>query len=163
MLPVRCGLVSQKHRCLGHTVFAIARKAPTQGDLETEADSGGEGSQCGNDTRRRSNLYPLIFGDCFRDKSILEIGTGDGTYRLEALRRGAARAVCIEPYIEDFVAARAAAVGYSFSPEYIHADFESWASEEQFDVVICLNSLQQMYDPIHSLRKLVGLARETLP
>ncbi len=112
----------------------------------------------------RTYLHPLIFGEGedFIGKSILDIGSFHGHFCIEALRRGASRAVGIEPYIENLVVARAIAESLALSPEYLEADFEEWATNEQFDTVLCLNLLHHLYDPIHAIRKLVELSRERI-
>jgi 2-polyprenyl-3-methyl-5-hydroxy-6-metoxy-1,4-benzoquinol methylase len=112
----------------------------------------------------RSYLHPLIFGeaDDFMGKSLLDLGSYHGHFCIEALRRGAARAVGVEPYVENLVVAREIAESFSLEPEYIDADFEEWETDEKFDTVLCLNLLHHLYDPIHSLRKLVRLARERI-
>lgn len=110
----------------------------------------------------RSYLHPLIFGEDFTGKSLLDLGSYHGHFCLEALRRGADRAVGIEPYTENLAYAREIAAKLGLAPDYVDADFETWETAETFDCVLCLNLLHHLYDPVHALRKLVPLARERI-
>jgi SAM-dependent methyltransferase len=113
----------------------------------------------GND---RSYLIPLIFGDDFGDKTLLDVGTYHGFFCLEAMRLGAARAVGLDACIESLQTARQIAANLPRPPTYVHADFETWESDEKFDVVLLLNVLHHMWDPIHALRKAALLAKESI-
>ena len=119
-----------------------------------------DGSQvAGHD---RSYLNPLIFGDDFRGKTLLDIGTYHGFFCLEAMQRGASGAVGLDPCIESLETARRVAASLQPSPIYVHADFETWKSDEQFDVVLLLNVLHHMWDPIHALRKAASTVRDRI-
>jgi 2-polyprenyl-3-methyl-5-hydroxy-6-metoxy-1,4-benzoquinol methylase len=119
-----------------------------------------DGSQvAGHD---RSYLNPLIFGDDFRGKSLLDIGTYHGFFCLEAMQRGAARAVGLDPCAESLQTARRLAAGLELGPIYVHADFETWDSDKHFDVVLLLNVLHHMWDPIHALRKAAAIVNDKI-
>lgn len=110
----------------------------------------------------RSYLNDTIFqGSKFSGKTLLDVGCHHGYFCLEAARRGANSAVGLDAFEENVTVARTLADGLA-NVEYVEADFESWESEQQFDVVLCLNVLHHMYDPIHAIRKLARLAREKL-
>jgi 2-polyprenyl-3-methyl-5-hydroxy-6-metoxy-1,4-benzoquinol methylase len=110
----------------------------------------------------RSYLNETIFqGSEFSGKTLLDIGCHHGYFCLEAARRGANSAVGIDAFEENVTVARALSDGLA-NVEYIEADFESWESEQQFDVVLCLNVLHHLYDPIHAIRKMATMAREKL-
>ena len=94
-------------------------------------------------------------------KSLLDISTDRLDFCLDALRSGARRAVALLPDRERALTARAAASSLDAQAEIIASEFEDWTTDERFDIVRC-NALQQMYDPIHGLRRMVGLVRETI-
>ena len=106
----------------------------------------------------RSYLHPFVFGDDFTGGTLLDVGTYHGHFCMEAARRNAGRVVGIDPCAESLRVARQIAVGLPV--EYIHGDFESWHFEEQFDVVLLLNVLHHMWDPVHVLRKAAKLAKK---
>jgi SAM-dependent methyltransferase len=110
----------------------------------------------------RSYLHPAIFGGDFAGKSLLDIGTYHGHFCIEAMRRGAARAVGLDVDTDSILAARAIAQHAGVRPDYIEADFADWPAEERFDVVLGLNVLHHLFDPIHALHKMTRLARERL-
>ena len=110
----------------------------------------------------RSYLNDTIFqGSEFSGKTLLDIGCHHGYFCLEAARRGASSAVGVDAVEENVTVARTLSDGLA-NVEYIEADFESWESEQQFDVVLCLNVLHHLYDPIHAIRKMARMAREKL-
>ena len=94
-------------------------------------------------------------------KSLLDIDSDRLDFGLDALRRGARRAVVLLPDPERALAARAAADSLGTQAEIIASEFEGWTTDERFDIVRC-NALHQMYDPIHALRRMVELVRETV-
>jgi hypothetical protein len=112
--------------------------------------------------RDRSYLHRPLFGDGIAGKSFLQIGSDNGVFCLEALRRGASRAVGIEPYRENIDAARAVAAQFDLSPEFVEADFEEWTATEKFDVVACLNLFHRLSDPVHALRRIVAMANDKI-
>jgi SAM-dependent methyltransferase len=113
----------------------------------------------GND---RSYLDSVVFGDGMKDQSILDIGTYHGRFCLEAMKQGASRAVGLDAHEESLIVAKKLARDAGLTPDYLAADFETWDTEEKFDVVLCLNVLHHFYDPIHAIRKMSRLARRKI-
>jgi 2-polyprenyl-3-methyl-5-hydroxy-6-metoxy-1,4-benzoquinol methylase len=113
----------------------------------------------GND---RSYLDRVIFREDLTGKNILDIGSYYGYFCIEALKHGAKRAVGIEPRKANINVARSISSHLNVEPEYIETDFESWETDEKFDIILCLNVLHHMYDPIHALRKMVDMARDKI-
>jgi 2-polyprenyl-3-methyl-5-hydroxy-6-metoxy-1,4-benzoquinol methylase len=108
----------------------------------------------------RSYLNAAIFDERTPGASVLDIGCYLGYFCLEALRRGAAAATGIEPDLECVEKARALARDAGLPAEYLVGDFETWDwGGRRFDVVLCLNVLHHMYDPVHALRRIMALAR----
>jgi 2-polyprenyl-3-methyl-5-hydroxy-6-metoxy-1,4-benzoquinol methylase len=50
----------------------------------------------------------------------------------------------------------------SLHPEYIRGDIEEWNPGERFDIILCLNILHHLRNPIGVLRKLALATKETL-
>ncbi len=109
----------------------------------------------------RSYLNEIIFRDDLAGKSVFDIGSNLGYFCIEALRRGAAEAIGIDPDAENIRKANRIAELSRLRPAYIQADFEShdWG-EQKFDIILCLNVLHHMFDPVHALRKMMRLARD---
>ncbi|MER8549574.1 methyltransferase domain-containing protein [Mesorhizobium sp. M0684] len=103
-----------------------------------------------------------VFNDKIAGKTFIDIGSHHGELCLEALRRGATRAVGVELIRENVLIARQKAEQTGLSPEYLEADFERIGDLGSFDVVACLNVLPQLFDPIHALRRMAAMARERL-
>lgn len=115
--------------------------------------------------RDRTYLHQPIFGergDDLKGKALFEIGCNLGHLCLDAMHRGARRVIGLDVSAECVELARELAANCSLVPEYIHADFERWDSSESFDVIVCLNVLHHMYDPIHALRKMMHMARQKI-
>ena len=111
----------------------------------------------------RSYLNDHVFGKDFTGLTLLDVGSYLGYFCLEALERGAAAATGIEPDAASVRQANELARFKSLRPEYICDDFERYDfSGRTFDVVICLNVLHHMYDSVHSLRRMMTLARRRL-
>jgi 2-polyprenyl-3-methyl-5-hydroxy-6-metoxy-1,4-benzoquinol methylase len=108
----------------------------------------------------RSYLNPIIFGGGFEGQTLLDIGSFLGYFCIEALRRGGRAATGIEPDEESCRQAAELARLAGVAPEYVNGDFETWDwGGRTFDTVICLNVLHHMYDAVHSLRRMMDLAR----
>lgn len=103
-----------------------------------------------------------IFDDKIAGKTFIDIGSHHGDLCLDALRRGATRAVGVELVHENVLIARNKAERAGLSPEYLEADFERTEDFGTFDIVACLNVLPQLFDPIHALRRMAAMAKERL-
>ncbi|MSP83149.1 MAG: methyltransferase domain-containing protein [Alphaproteobacteria bacterium] len=136
--------------------MAESTQSPAGRRFSYQAVPGASGA-AGHD---RSYLNDVIFGTGIADQTILDIGCYLGFFCLEALRRGAAGATGIEPDLECVRRANEIAAANGQAPEYIAGDFESWDwGGRRFDVVLCLNILHHMFDPVHALRRIMRLAR----
>lgn len=113
----------------------------------------------GND---RNYLNDIVFEDDLSGKSILDIGSSQGHFCLEAIRRGAKTAIGIEPLHNNVKVARNIASDLNLNAEYVESDFESWETNKKYDTILCLNVLHHMYDPIHVLRKIVDLCNDKI-
>jgi SAM-dependent methyltransferase len=102
-----------------------------------------------------------VFSLDLRGRSVLDVGTGYGAFLHEAVRRGARRAVGIEPDPDRCAVAREIGRLHGNRWEVRQADLTDLAGE-QFDVVLLLNVLHHVTDPVAAMRHLVGLCRETM-
>lgn len=115
------------------------------------------------EARQRRHLETLLFEPSVENKSILDIGSSFGHVCLEALRRGAATATGLESSPYRIARAREIARSRNLPAEYICSDFEEWpAGESTYDIVLCVNVLHHLYDPVGALRKMMRLTRERL-
>jgi 2-polyprenyl-3-methyl-5-hydroxy-6-metoxy-1,4-benzoquinol methylase len=110
----------------------------------------------------RSYLDSAAFDDGVEGKSVLDIGTFHGRFCLEALKRGASRAVGLDVCEENLSIAKKLAFEAGLTPEYATTDFELWDTDETFDLVLGLNVLHHMYDPIHAIRKMMSMSRDKI-
>ena len=110
----------------------------------------------------RSAFCESIFGSDLSGKTVLDIGSYLGYFCLQALERGASRAVGIEVDPIKVRQARTIAEIKGLEPEYLELDIERDPIPAEFDIVICLNVLHHLYDPIGVLEKLMRATRERL-
>jgi len=113
---------------------------------------------------RRKTREKIFAGD-LAGKSVLDVGCCNGYFCLEALARGARRAVGWELSPDRVRHARTIADMLGSTAEYHERNIEEAtpeSSEETFDIVICLNVLHYVKDPIATLDKLIKLTGETL-
>src|SRR5678809_1243614 len=97
----------------------------------------------------------LLFGSDIKGLTLLDIGSSLGHFCLEALKHGAAAATGLETSPERIRHARQIAAAVDAKAEYIPADFEQWdAPAKSYDVVLCLNVLHHLYDPVAAIRKM---------
>ena len=95
-------------------------------------------------------------------KSLLDIGTFYGMFPAEAMIRGAARAVGIEPNAERYEIASRLAAFNNNSYEILHSKLEEVELSEKFDLVLLLNVIHHVLDPIESILTVVPFCREKL-
>jgi SAM-dependent methyltransferase len=104
----------------------------------------------------RTPIADAAFREGVAGKSVLDIGTYYGFLPYEAVRRGASRVVGVEMDDGRYAIARRIAElngGYDIA----HASLESYESDERFDVVLFLNVLHHVVDPVAALRKVASL------
>jgi len=109
----------------------------------------------------RAGMCDVIFRDV-AGKSVLDVGSYLGYFCQEALRRGAVSAHGIEVDANKVRQARALAEMNGLAVSFQHADIESCALPGTYDVVLCLNVVHHLFDPIGVIRRLARAAREKL-
>jgi 2-polyprenyl-3-methyl-5-hydroxy-6-metoxy-1,4-benzoquinol methylase len=113
---------------------------------------------------RRKTCEKIFAGD-LAGKSVLDVGCCNGYFCLQALGRGARRAVGWDLSADRVRHARSIADMLGSTAEYHERNIEEAGPAgggEIFDVVICLNVLHYVKDPIATLDKLIQLTGETL-
>ena len=110
----------------------------------------------------RKSSCDVIFSGSLKGKSVLDVGSYLGYFCLEAAQRGASRAVGWEISEERVRQAQTLAEIKGLPVEYVRKDIEKTEVEEQFDVVLGLNILHHMANPISVLDRLIRLTREIL-
>jgi len=111
---------------------------------------------------KRDDICRLAFGHGVDGKFVLDIGSYLGYFCLEALERGAASATGIEVDPDKIRQANIIADIKGLKPHYILGDIEKDDVPGRFDIVLCLNVLHHMFDPVGVIRKLAHATRETL-
>jgi SAM-dependent methyltransferase len=101
-----------------------------------------------------------VFSFDLRGRSVLDVGTFYGVFAYEALQRGAVRAVGLEPDATRHAVAQRIAELHGNRWEVRPHPVESLAPDEKFDVVLFLNVLHHVSDPVGAMRRLAGACRE---
>ena len=103
-----------------------------------------------------------ILGADLTGKTVLDIGSKFGFFSFEALKRGAARVLGVDVDPRSVRKARTIADILGSKAEFRLLDIDREPIEEEFDVVLCLNVLHHLHNPIAALDTLVRAAREKL-
>ena len=95
-------------------------------------------------------------------RSLLDVGTNYGAFPAAAVQRGAARAVGLEPSRHHFPVARRIAElngdRYEIRPDRA----EELPAGETFDVLLLLNVLHHVLDPVAVVQRLAAMCSETM-
>jgi 2-polyprenyl-3-methyl-5-hydroxy-6-metoxy-1,4-benzoquinol methylase len=110
----------------------------------------------------RSPVADRIYPADLDGKSVLDVGCYYGFFLHEAIRRGAQRAVGIEADPERFRIASTLAQLWEGKIDIYEGLLEDVEIKEKFDVVLFLNVLHHVKDPVPVIRKLASLCRGTL-
>lgn len=112
--------------------------------------------------RDRSPVADLIYPADLTGKSVLDVGCYYGFFLHEAIRRGARRAVGIESDPERFRIASTLAKLWAGKIDIHEGLLEDLELSEKFDVVLFLNVIHHVKDPVAVIRKLTSLCRTIL-
>lgn len=104
----------------------------------------------------------LIYPSDLTGKTVLDVGCHHGFFLHDAVRRGAMRAVGIEMDAERFRVGSILAPLWEGKVEIHHGLLEDVEIDEQFDMVLFLNVLHHVSDPVAVMRTLASLCRGTL-
>src|SRR5262245_56862172 len=107
----------------------------------------------GRDARRTADA---VLADRMPGKTLLDVGTFYGFYPSEAIRRGARRAVGIEPREQRCAVARRIAELNGNRWEIAQAWAEEYEPKQRFDFVLALRVLHWVRDPVAFLRRLAS-------
>jgi SAM-dependent methyltransferase len=110
----------------------------------------------------RSPAAELVYPADLTGKSVLDVGCNYGFFLHEAIRRGARRAVGIEANPESFRIASTLATLWNGKIDVYQGLLEDVELNEKFDLVIFLNVIHHVKDPLPVIRKLASLCRGTL-
>ncbi len=109
----------------------------------------------------RARALELVFSGGVAGKRVLDVGTYYGFYPIEAMRRGAAAAVGVEPDPGRFAIARRIAGLYGDAYQVLNTRAEELdPAGERFDLVLFMNVLHHVLDPIATVANLARLSRE---
>lgn len=110
----------------------------------------------GRDRSRAVNFYLSDVSD----KALLDVGTYYGMYPCEAMERAASRAVGIELDPERYAIAKRISELNGSKYNIIQSRVEDLALEERFDIVLFLNVLHHVLDPIKAVKRVAKLSRD---
>jgi SAM-dependent methyltransferase len=110
----------------------------------------------------RRTTADLILPERMDGVSFLDVGCFLGFFEHEALRRGATRAVGIDIDPDRLRQARGIADCLGLPVEFHRLDLERDPLPGRFDIVMCLNVLHHVYDPIAALDRLLAATQERL-
>jgi 2-polyprenyl-3-methyl-5-hydroxy-6-metoxy-1,4-benzoquinol methylase len=110
----------------------------------------------------RREVCDLAFGQNISGQTVLDIGSYLGYFCFEALRRGAAGATGLEVDPIKLRQAKTLANIMALDAEFIRADIETLKLDRKFDIILCLNVLHHLFDPVGTLHKLAEATRHKL-
>ena len=113
----------------------------------------------GKDRGERANQ---VFSMDLAGRTVLDVGTCYGVFPYEAMRCGASHAVGLEPDPRRYAVAKRVAELHGGRWEVRPIRVEELPPEEAFDVVLFLNVLHHVSDPVEAMRRLLAVCRETL-
>jgi SAM-dependent methyltransferase len=110
----------------------------------------------------RTGTLALILPSDLSDKSILDVGCRYGFFSFEAAKRGARRVLGVD--FDDDALRKAEKLNEVIGTdvEFRKLDITKQTINEKFDLVLCLNVLHHLPDPIRTLNELVDITRERL-
>jgi 2-polyprenyl-3-methyl-5-hydroxy-6-metoxy-1,4-benzoquinol methylase len=109
----------------------------------------------------RPEMCDAIFRDV-AGRGVLDIGSYLGYFCQEALRRGASSAHGLEADPEKVRQSNALAEMNGLAPIFTVGDVETFDLEQPYDVVLCLNVMHHLFDPIGVLLRLARATRHKL-
>jgi 2-polyprenyl-3-methyl-5-hydroxy-6-metoxy-1,4-benzoquinol methylase len=110
----------------------------------------------------RSATRDLVFPPSLAGKSVLDVGCALGYFSFEAEAKGATRVVGTELKEERLRQARLLKDILGSNVELIARDVLADPLGEQFDVVLLLNVVHHLNEPMHALAKLAAMTRERM-
>jgi SAM-dependent methyltransferase len=110
----------------------------------------------------REKRADQVFSMDLTGRSVLDVGTSYGVFPYEAIERGAVRAVGLEPNPRSYAIAKRISELHGNRWEIREARVEELAADESFDVVLFLNVLHHVTDPVEAVRRLLRVCKETL-
>lgn len=110
----------------------------------------------------RTKRADQVFSMDVKGRSVLDVGTSYGVFPYEAIQRGAARAVGLEPNPRSYAVAKRISELHGNRWEIREARVEQLGADESFDVVLFLNVLHHVTDPVEAVRRLLRVCRETM-
>lgn len=110
----------------------------------------------------RAGTLALIMPSDLSGKSVLDVGCRYGFFSFEAAKRGARRVMGVD--FDDDALRKAGKLREVIGSdvEFRKLDITKQSLNEKFDVVLCLNVLHHLPDPIRTLNELVDITRERL-
>lgn len=110
----------------------------------------------------RTGTLALIFPPDLTGKSILDVGCRYGFFSFEAAKRGARRVLGVDFDDDALRKAEKLKEVLGTDVEFRKLDITRQKIDETFDLVVCLNVLHHLPDPIRTLNELVDITRERL-
>lgn len=110
----------------------------------------------------RREVCELAFAGGIAGQTVLDIGSYLGYFCFEALARGAAAATGLEVDPHKLRQARTLAEIKGLPAEFVMDDIETMALPGRYDIVLCLNVLHHLFDPVGVLHKLAAATRGRL-
>lgn len=112
--------------------------------------------------RDRMRTADLVFREGIQGKSVVDIGTYYGFFPYEAIHRGAHYAIGIEMDPERYDIARQIAELNGGRYEIAHVSAEEFRPSRKADIVLALNVLHHVLDPVAFISHLATLCSDTL-
>jgi SAM-dependent methyltransferase len=110
----------------------------------------------------RKKRADQVFAMDVAGRTVLDVGTSYGVFPYEAMSRGAVSAVGLEPNPKTHAVAKRIAELHGDRWEIRQTRVEDLGADESFDVVLFLNVLHHVTDPVEAVRRLLRVCNEMM-
>ena len=110
----------------------------------------------------RTEAINIVNNELKRGQSVLDIGSFLGLFCITSLQQGASKVTGLELNRERLRQAKQIADFLQLKPNYLRLDVEEYPRLDKYDIVLCLNVLHHLKNPIGVLRYLALHTNDTI-
>lgn len=110
----------------------------------------------------RGEAIEVVLGELKKSQTVLDIGSSLGLFCLTCLQHGARAVTGFELNRDSLSRAKRIADFLQLKPQYLRLNVEEYPDVEKHDIVLCLNLLRYLRNPVGVLRYLASRTSDTL-